>query len=351
MLAGVSLTIRPSRSSSSSNSRTPIASPMSSRFAQTLLADIGATNARFALAAGGVPGPVAGFEVARHAQFADAATEFLKQHDGHGPVTDAFIAAAGPVEDGRCVLTNCAWTIDAQELQTTLGLARVRVLNDFEATARSLPSLAAADLHPIGRGSAMAGAPMAVLGPGSGLGVACLAAASGGPVVIASEGGHTTMTPTTAREHAMIEHLRQQFGHVSAERLISGPGLENIYRASAALDRMQVPPRNAADITQAALTETCPTARTALDAFCAFLGTFAGNVALTFGARGGIFIAGGIAPRIVDFMARSKFRERFEAKGRFQPYLEAIPTNVIVHPAATFVGLASLAREVARSVS
>ena len=348
MLADVSPTIRPSQTSS--NSRTPTAT-MSSRLAHTLLADIGATNARFALAAGGVPGPVAGFEVARHARFADAATEFLKQHDGQGPVTDAFIAAAGPVEDGRCVLTNCAWTIDAEDLRTTLGLARVRVLNDFEATARSLPSLAAKDLHPIGRGRAMAGTPMAVLGPGSGLGVAGLATAADGPVVIASEGGHATMSPTTDREAALIEHLRRQFGHVSAERLISGPGLENIYQASAALDHVEVPPRNAADITRAALADQCPTAHVALDAFCAFLGTFAGNVALTFGARGGIFIAGGIAPRIVDFMARSQFRERFEAKGRFRPYLEAIPTSIIVHPAATFVGLASLAREVARSVA
>jgi glucokinase len=324
---------------------------MSSRLAQTLLADIGATNARFALAAGGVAGPVAGFEVAKHARFADAATTFLRQHDGHGTVTDALIAAAGPVEEGRVVLTNCAWTIDAEDLRSALGLARVRVLNDFEATARSLPCLAATDLHSIGRGRAMVGAPMAVLGPGSGLGVAGLAVATGEPVVIASEGGHATMAPTTAREEALIAHLRAQFGHVSAERLISGPGLENIYRASAALDGVQVPPRNAAEITQAALSNACPIARAALDAFCAFLGTFAGNVALIFGARGGVFIAGGIAPRIVDFMTRSQFRERFEAKGRFRSYLEAIPTSIIVHPAATFVGLASLAGEAARSTS
>ncbi|HEY6259584.1 MAG TPA: glucokinase [Xanthobacteraceae bacterium] len=315
---------------------------MSNGLAHTLLGDIGATNARFSLVANGAPGPVAAFEVARYPQFVDAVAEFLKPHQGRGQVTQALIAAAGPVEDGRCSLTNCPWIIDAAELQSTFGLARARVLNDFEATARSLPKLGAADLHPIGGGRAVPGAAMAVLGPGTGLGVAGLVGDRAGAVVIASEGGHATMAAASRREEALIDHLRQKFGHVSAERLISGVGLEHLYQASAALDGQQVPPRSAAEITKAALAGTCPTARAALDAFCAFLGDFAGNVALMFGARGGVYIAGGIAPRVVEYMAGSKFRERFEAKGRLRPYLEAVPTNVIVHPAATFVGLASL---------
>ncbi len=141
-----------------------------------------------------------------------------------------------------------------------------------------------------------------------------------------------------------MDHLRRQFGHVSAERVISGSGLENLYRAVLALDGIDAPQRNAAEITKAALDGDCPIARTALDLFCAMLGTIAGNVALMFGARGGVYIAGGIAPRLTEFMARSQFRARFEHKGRFRTYLEAIPSSVIVHPAATFIGLRSIAK-------
>jgi glucokinase len=150
------------------------------------------------------------------------------------------------------------------------------------------------------------------------------------------------MAGASPREDALIDHLRRRFGHVSAERVISGGGLENIYQAGAAVDDAEAPNLTAAEITKAALEGTCPRAREALEMFCAFLGAFAGNVALTFAARGGVYIAGGIAPRIVAFMSHSAFRPRFEAKGRFREYLEAIPTRVIVHPAATFVGLTSL---------
>jgi glucokinase len=185
---------------------------------------------------------------------------------------------------------------------------------------------------------------MAVLGPGTGLGVACFVPGSQSPIVLASEGGHATMAATSHREDAIIDYLRRQFGHVSAERVVSGSGLENLYRAVIAVDGIEAPKRNAAEITKAALDGNCPVARAALDLFCAMLGTIAGNVALMFGARGGVYIAGGIAPRLTEFMARSEFRARFEQKGRFRTYLEAIPSSVIVHPAATFVGLRSIAK-------
>jgi glucokinase len=183
---------------------------------------------------------------------------------------------------------------------------------------------------------------MAVLGPGSGLGVACLVPGGGKPVVLASEGGHATLASTCDREDKIIEQLRRRFGHVSAERVVSGDGLENIYQAIVALDGLTLEPRSAADITKRALSGDCQVAREALAIFCAFLGSFAGNVVLTFGARGGAYIAGGISPRILDFMVRSEFRNRFEAKGRFRPYLETVPSYVIVHPAAAFLGLRAL---------
>ena len=183
---------------------------------------------------------------------------------------------------------------------------------------------------------------MVVLGPGSGLGVAGLVQNGAGHVVVATEGGHATMAAESHREDAILNVLRQRYGHVSAERILSGPGIENLYEVITALDSTAAPPRNAAEITIAALKGACPTSREALDIFCAMLGGFAGNLALTYGARGGVYIAGGIAPRILDFLANSEFRRRFEQKGRLTDYLKAIPTQVIVHPAATFLGLTSL---------
>jgi glucokinase len=185
---------------------------------------------------------------------------------------------------------------------------------------------------------------MAVLGPGTGLGLACFVPASPIPVVIASEGGHATMAATSPREDAIIDHLRQEFGHVSAERVVSGMGIEHLYHAVVALDEVDAPQRSASEITKAALDGDCPIARAALELFCAMLGTIAGNAALMFGARGGVYIAGGIAPRLTDFLARSEFRARFESKGRLRTYLASIPTSVIVHPAATFLGLRSIAK-------
>jgi glucokinase len=308
----------------------------------TLLGDIGATNARFSLLANGVLGQVTNMEVARYPRFLDAVADFLKPHSDRGPVSNALIAVAGPVENERCKLTNCPWIIDGAELRANYGLAWVRIINDFAAMAYSLPSLSSVDLHAIGGGRSIAGAPMAVLGPGTGLGVACLIPGAKEGIVIAGEGGHATIAAASRREDAVIDYLRGRFGHISAERVISGSGLENLYQAIATLDQSDVPARDAAEITRTALDGSCPTAAAALNMFCALLGSFSGNVALTFGAQGGLYIAGGMAPRIVAFMGRSEFRRRFEEKGRFRPYLEAIASNVIVHPAAAFLGLRAL---------
>jgi glucokinase len=175
--------------------------------------------------------------------------------------------------------------------------------------------------------------------------VSCYVPGEGGGRVVASEGGHATLPSTSAREDLVIERLRERWGYVSGEHVVSGMGLENLYQAIAAIADIDVPQRRAADITKAALDGTCPTSRTALDLFCAFLGSIAGDVALTFGARGGVYIAGGIAPRIIDFLERSEFRARFDAKGRSRAYVEGIPTYVIVHPEATFVGLRALSQQ------
>jgi len=318
-------------------------SPVINAHEPVLLGDIGASNARFAVLSKGVVGPIRYFSVADFPRFIDVIEAFWKHERGPRTARRAVLAVAGPVEADRCVLTNCPWTVDAQELRAAFDLAAVRVCNDFEAAALSLPHLTDADLYRLGGGAARRDAPMVVLGPGTGLGVAGLVQGAQGPVVIACEGGHATMAGTSRREDAIIDHLRGEFGHVSTERVVSGPGMENLYRAVVAVDGVAAPQRDAAAITKAALDGSCPTAAAALELFCAMLGTFAGNVALTFGAHGGVYIAGGIAPRITSFLARSQFRARFEQKGRFRGYLEAIPTSVVVHPAATFVGLQTIA--------
>jgi glucokinase len=314
---------------------------MSSSADYILLGDIGATNARFALLSNGNLSAISSIEVAKFEQFTDVLAIFIKKHYRQTQIHQALLAIAGPVKGERVALTNASWVIDISELRTVFDL-QARIVNDFEAVALSLPSLTSTDLVGIGGGRSESGAPMAVLGPGSGLGVACLVDHSDRRLVVGSEGGHATLAPTCEQEDRIVDHLRERFGHVSIERVISGSGLENIYQAIAALEGLEIPPRNAAEITKNALSGECQLAKRSLQAFCAFLGSFAGNVALTFGARGGVYIAGGISPRILDFLIRSEFRKRFEAKGRFQSYLEAIPSYVITHPAAALIGLKSL---------
>jgi len=190
---------------------------------------------------------------------------------------------------------------------------------------------------------------MVVIGPGTGLGMAGLLGRGGDMTVIATEGGHATLPTTTPREDAVIAHLRGRFGHVSAERALSGPGLENLYAAIAAIDEAAVASRSAAEITRLALDRSCATCRAAVDMFCAMLGTVAGNLALMFRARGGVYLAGDIVPRMADYLAQSEFRARSEAKGRFRDYVRSVPTAVIVNPDAAFLGLKSLAEVVPAS--
>ena len=307
-----------------------------------LLGDIGATNARLGLFKDGALGPVEWMAAAEYAQFPDAVETFLTKR-GRPAVTAALLAVAGPVEANRARMTNRGWEIDGGNLCAQFRLRRARILNDFEATAWSLPHLEPEDLHRIGAGSAVPDTPMAVLGPGSGLGVACYVPGAQGGIVLASEGGHADLPGSSEREDRVIQHLRARFGHVSCERAVSGPGLENLYDAIAAIGGQKLPQRDAPAITRAGLEGSCATCRAALDMFCALLGAVTGNIALAYGARGGVFIAGGIAPRILAYLERSEFRARFEDKGRMRPYLAAIPTSVIVHPDATFVGLQALA--------
>jgi len=308
-----------------------------------LLADIGGTNARFAILAGETVGRVSHMAVSGYGSFGEALRAYLDGLPEAGQPRGAILAASGAIHDGRCALTNNSWVIDAAELRATHGFSTVRLINDFEAVAWSLPGLSGDQLRQVGGAGPVAGAPLAALGPGTGLGMAVSIPCAAGRLVLSSEGGHATMAGSSSREDAVIAYLRQRFGHVSAERVISGHGLENLYEALAALDDLRLPKRVAAEITRAGIEGTCPTSRAAVDMFCAMLGTVAGNLALTLGARGGIFIAGGILRHMPEYFVRSQFRARFEEKGRFSKYLEPIPAYLILDEDAAFVGLRSLA--------
>jgi glucokinase len=308
---------------------------------RVLLADIGGTNARFAILEGSQVGMIAHLAVKDHATFRAALDAYLGNLAA-GTLQAAIIAVAGAVQNGRCVLTNSSWVIDAAELPAAYGFSAARVINDFEAVAWSLPRISAGKLRQIGGGGPVGGTPLVAVGPGTGLGVA-VNVPHAGHVVLPGEGGHATMAASSAREDAVIEYLRHRFGHVSAERVLSGSGLENLYQALATVDGLTLPQRRAPEIAHDGVDGSCATSRAAIDMFCAMLGTVAGNLALILGAKGGIYIAGGILRQIPDYLAGSQFRARFEDKGRFQSYLAPIPTYLVLDDDVAFLGLRTLA--------
>lgn len=318
---------------------------MASVKSRVIVGDIGGTSARFAFVADGRLGPIESMAVAEYPDFTAALRAFLDRRRDQTSICGAIFAAAGPAEGDHCVLTNSGWVIDAAQLRSGFGLQHVRIINDFEATAWALPQLTSADLFAIGGGKPFVDEPAVVLGPGTGFGLACLVPGSQGATVIGTECGHATLPSTSRREDAVIDLLRHQFGHVSIERALSGEGLCNLYHALGSVDALSALPRTAAEIVNAALDGSCPASRAALDMFCALLGTVAGDAVLTFGARGGLYIAGGIVPRITAYLRRSEFRARFEAKGRFRNYLAAVRASVITHADPTFLGLRWLAKQ------
>ncbi len=310
---------------------------------QVLLADIGGTNARFAVLDDGTVSVLTHLSVSDHASFHGALHTYLKSLTEPGRIGAAVLAVAGPVQNGRCVMTNSSWVIDEAEMCSAYGFSTARLINDFEAVGWALPYLGADKLLQIGGGQPIAGTPLVAVGPGTGLGVAVNVPHASGHIVLPGEGGHASMSSASAREDAVVGHLRRRFGHVSAERVLSGSGLENLYQALTELDGLDLPHRHAPDIARHGVDGTCATSRAAIDMFCAMLGTVAGNLALTLGAKGGIYIAGGILPQMPDYFVASGFRARFEDKGRLRKYLEPVPAYLIVDDDVAFTGLRALA--------
>ena len=309
-----------------------------------LVADIGGTHARFALVEGGEILHATVLRCADYEGPVAAAKAFLTTHCPDRRPGRAAFAVASAMTGDRVELTNSPWRFSIQATRDALELERLEVVNDFTAVALSVRHLTPEHLLSVGGGTAEPGCPMAVLGPGTGLGVSALVpGAGGGWSALAAEGGHVTMAAATDREAEILGWLRRRFDHVSAERVLSGQGLVNLYQALSALSNRQAVFSTPDVITQRGLDGSCPVSREAVETFFAMLGTVAGNLALSIGARGGVFIAGGILPRMAEAFRHSGFRARFEDHGRFQPYLAAIPTWLIIHPLPAFIGLAALA--------
>jgi glucokinase len=313
-----------------------------------LLADIGGTNARFALLRDEICGPIEHIRVAEHSTAKHAIAAFLGRQASGVPVDTAILAVAGVIDHEHCEIINSGWILDAAELRTAFDLRAVHLLNDFEALAWSVPHLKPTDLFELRRGRAVANAPVLLIGPGTGFGASCLLSPEDGGRIIASEAAHSTLPAASPLEDAVIDLLRRRFGHASVERALSGPGLQNLYEALAAIRGTETPAPDAAAITTAALEGRCELCRATLDMFCALLGEVAGNLALTFCARGGVYIGGGIVTHFPEYLARSGFGTRFSAKGRFHDYLRNIPVRVITRPDATFAGLKAFADHRAR---
>lgn len=304
-----------------------------------LLGDIGGTNARFAwldhpgasishtsnLACADFPGPL------------EAIRAWLDIHQLPTP-RHAALGLATPVQGDQVRFTNSHWSFSIEALRHALNIGRLVCMNDFTALALALPHLQEADRRQIGPGQAQAKQAIGLIGPGTGLGVSGLIKAERSYIPIAGEGGHVSLSPATDEELAITAILQRQYGHVSAERILSGPGLVTLYQALAQVRGQRAEDLDSARITAAALENNDALCAATLDVFCAQLGSAAGNLALTLGAGGGVYIGGGIVPRLGTYFDNSAFRARFEAKGRFASYLAKIPTWVITASQPALVG-------------
>jgi glucokinase len=307
-----------------------------------LIADIGSTYARFAVESErGQFERLATLRCAEYPDFGSALRAYLATVDDAG-VRHGAVAISNPVEGDQVRMTNYHWQFSIEQTRVDCGLDTLLVVNDFTALAISVPHLSESQRRQIGGGAARPRSVIGLLGAGTGLGVSGLIPADDGWISLGSEGGHVSFSPTEPREVAILEYAWKQYPHVSGERLLSGSGIELIYRALCHLAGQAAQPWVATDITSRGLSGACPTCSTALEVFCGMLGTAAGNLAVTLGAFGGVYVGGAIVPRLGGYFEQSPFRRRFEAKGRFSTYTANIPTYVITADNATFVGAAAI---------
>ena len=323
-----------------------------------LLADIGGTNVRFALAEPTAAVPLQGdsvrqYEVADFPNLHDAGLHYLAEMHAPQPASGVF-AVAGRIDGDAARITNHPWVISCRDTAAALGLAQLHLVNDFAAQAMAVELLDGDDLVRLGgpdwRHPPAPHANFAVIGPGTGLGVSALIVRDGRGIALETEGGHVAFAPHGDEEVAVLKRLAARFERVSNERLISGGGLVNIHRALCELDGATVMELRPRDITAAAASND-PRARRALDMFCAVFGAVTGDLVLTLGAWDGAFLTGGLVPRLLPQLQASSFRARFEAKGRFADAMSRVPTMAVVHPQAGLLGAAAFAAHDAHAMT
>lgn len=314
-----------------------------------LIGDIGGTNARFTIVVDSYADPKE-FPVVQTADYEtlDEAIQTAILDQTHLLPRSAVLAVAGPVDGDEIDLTNCDWVVRPRRLMETMGFTDVVVLNDFEAQALAVVALGDEHLEKIGGGEAETAGSRVVLGPGTGLGVAGLVHGSRTWIPVPGEGGHVDLGPRTPRDLEVFPHLERIEGRVSAEQILCGRGLVNLYRAIAAADGAAPRFSTPAEITAAALEGSDKMAAETLDLFVTYLGRLAGDLGLIFMSRGGVFLTGGIAQKIVPALKNGRFRAAFEDKAPHNALLSAMPVFVITHPMAALMGLAAYARTPAR---
>lgn len=310
-----------------------------------LIGDIGGTNARFSIvldANSEASEPI----IVKTADFdtiGDAIQSAVLDHTSLHP-NSAVLAVAGPVESDEIPLTNCPWVVKPKQMLANLGLSDIVVLNDFEAQALAVVALGDEHMEKIGGGAPEPNAGRVVLGPGTGLGVAGLVHALGRWIPIPGEGGHMDIGPRSPRDLEVFPHIEPIEGRISGEQILCGRGLINVYRAVAEADGKQAPLTQPAEITAAALEKTDPVAEEALSIFATCLGRTAGDLALVFMSRGGVFLTGGIAPKILPALKAGNFRAAFEDKAPHSALMRTMPVYVVTQPLAALAGLAAFAR-------
>lgn len=310
-----------------------------------LVGDIGGTNARLALCDLGT-GEVSQAQTYSGAEFEslqDVILHYCAQQDGK--IEHACIAIACPITGDWVSMTNHSWAFSIAELKANCAFKTLEVINDFTAVSLAIPVLPESACVKIGGGEKQAHKPVAVYGAGTGLGVAQLIHGGGMWHSIPGEGGHVDLPTCNAQEDALAAFLRTQFGRVSAERCLSGQGLVNIYQFIVANQGREPKPFEPKQITEQALDNSDSDCVSALELFCTLMGRFGGNLALTTGAFGGVYIAGGIVPRFKEWFAKSGFRAAFEEKGRFNTYLQQIPVYLITHNEPGLLGAGTYIRQ------
>jgi glucokinase len=318
----------------------------------SLVADIGGTNARFTALLEGHLDSQYEFHhsVEEYPEFENLITillEEIKSATGwQNPPSSACFAVACPPDTEIISFTNSHWTFTKSELQASLGCDTILIINDFEAVAHGITELSQDDLVKVGGEAPLANKAVGILGAGTGLGVACLVPYADGYHVLDTEGGHADYAPIDDLQSAVVSALRARFGRVSLERLLSGKGLLNIYTALCSIENVDADFETPAEVVAAALDERDTKALQTLNMFCEGVGAAAGNLALTFGAKGGIYIAGGVIPRFQEFFIRSGFRRKFEDKGRFVSYLKPIPVYLVISSNLGLLGAAKKLQQI-----